>query len=86
VHFVGIHPVHRRRGVGKRLYEAFLEKGRMLGATRAKAITAVGNEGSAEFHVAMGFEVVEDANYAGPGRARLVFVKHDLRGPSYNEH
>ena len=37
-----VHPALWDRGVGKRLYEAFLEKGRMLGATRAKAITAVG--------------------------------------------
>lgn len=86
VHLVGIHPDHRRRGVGKRLYEVFLDRARMLGATRAKAITTVGNEGSLDFHRAMGFEVIEDANYAGPGRGRLVFVRHDLRGPSHNEH
>ncbi|MBX7194560.1 MAG: GNAT family N-acetyltransferase [Sandaracinaceae bacterium] len=85
VHIVGIHPDHRRRGVGKELYEAFLEQARLRGATRAKAITNVGNEGSVAFHRAMGFDVTEDANYAGPGRGRIVFVRHDLRGPSHNE-
>lgn len=86
VHLVGIHPDHRRRGVGKRLYEVFLDRARLLGATRAKAITTLGNEGSIAFHRALGFDVIEDANYAGPGRGRLVFVRHDLRGPTQNEH
>lgn len=85
IHLVGIHPDHRRRGVGKRLYEAFLAQAQLRGATRAKAITTVGNEGSLDFHRALGFEVIEDANYAGPGRGRVVFVRHDLRGPSHNE-
>ncbi len=85
IHLVGIHPDHRRRGVGKLLYEAFLEQSERRGATRAKAITNVGNEGSVDFHRALGFEVIEDANYAGPGRGRIVFVRHDLRGASHNE-
>lgn len=85
IHLVGIHPDHRRRGVGKLLYEAFLEQAERRGATRAKAITTVGNEGSVDFHRALGFEVIEDANYAGPGRGRIVFVRHDLRGASHNE-
>ncbi|MBN8615171.1 MAG: GNAT family N-acetyltransferase [Deltaproteobacteria bacterium] len=85
IHLVGIHPDHRRRGVGKLLYEAFLQQAERRGATRAKAITNVGNEGSVDFHRALGFEVIEDANYAGPGRGRIVFVRHDLRGASHNE-
>lgn len=75
VHLVGIHPDHRRRGVGKRLYEVFLERAKQAGAERAKAITNVGNEGSIEFHRALGFEVLEDADYAGPSRPRVVFTK-----------
>lgn len=86
VHLVGIHPDHRRHGVGKRLYEVFLERAAALGATRAKAITNVGNEGSVRFHEALGFEVTEDANYAGPGRARIVFVRESLPGHRQNEH
>lgn len=85
IHLVGIHPDHRRQGVGQRLYEAFVEQARLRGATRAKAITTLGNDGSIHFHRALGFEVIEDGNYAGPGRGRLVFVRHDLRGPSPNE-
>jgi hypothetical protein len=35
----------------------------------------VGNQGSVEFHRAMGFEIEEVADYAGPGRARYVFTR-----------
>lgn len=75
VHLVGIHPDHRRRGVGKRLYEVFVERAARAGAQRVKAITNVGNEGSIEFHRALGFAVENDPDYAGPGRARVVFTR-----------
>jgi len=75
VHFVGIDPAYRRRGVGKELYEVFADRCRAAGATRIKAITTVGNDGSVQFHEALGFAVAEEADYAGLGRARLVFKK-----------
>ena len=75
VHLVGIHPEYRRRGVGRLLYERFTEECRAAGCTRMKAITTVGYEGSIKFHVAMGWESSEVADYAGPGRARLVFAR-----------
>lgn len=75
VHLCGIHPDHRRRGVGKRLYEVFVERAARAGATRVKAITNVGNDGSIDFHRALGFTVESDPDYAGPGRARVVFVR-----------
>ena len=75
VHMVGIHPEHRRHGVGKRLYEAFFENARKASATRIKTIAVIGDERPVAFHRALGFEVIEDANYAGPSRARLVFMK-----------
>lgn len=75
VHLVGIHPDHRRRGVGKLLYDAFTSRARIAGAVRLKAITNVGNDGSVEFHRALGFDVEEESDYAGPGRARIVFRK-----------
>ena len=75
IHMVGIHPDHRRRGVGKLLYDAFAERARGAGAVRLKAITNVGNEGSIEFHRALGFDVIEDPDYAGGSRARIVFTK-----------
>ncbi|MFK7991802.1 MAG: N-acetyltransferase family protein [Sandaracinaceae bacterium] len=75
VHLVGIHPDHRRRGVGKQLYETFMERSRAAGADRLKAITTVGNEGSVRFHEALGFQTNERRDYAGPGRSRVVFEK-----------
>lgn len=75
VHLVGIHPEHRRRGVGKQLYDAFEERARDAGATRVKAITTVGNDGSVRFHEALGFRVHDEPDYAGPGRSRVVFEK-----------
>ncbi|MCB9615015.1 MAG: GNAT family N-acetyltransferase [Sandaracinus sp.] len=75
VHLVGIDPDFRRRRVGQSLYARFEERCRSEGVGRLKAIAAVGNDGSARFHEAMGFTVEEVAGYAGPGRARMVFTK-----------
>lgn len=75
IHLVGIHPDFRLRGVGKMLYSNFIERSRAAGATRLKAITSPGNDGSVRFHERLGFEVKEEPNYAGEGRARVVFTK-----------
>jgi len=75
VHLVGIHPDHRRRGVGKDLYEVFTQRCQKANAQSLKAITLVGNEGSTRFHEALGFEMEEAEDYAGPGRSRVVFSK-----------
>lgn len=75
VHLVGIHPNHRRRSVGKLLYMQFAERAKAAGASRIKAITTVGNEGSVRFHEALGFAVHEDGSYAGKGRGRIVFTR-----------
>ncbi len=75
VHLVGIDPGYRRRGVGKRLYESFTERMHGLGMRRMKAITTPGNQGSIEFHKALGYRVERVADYAGPGRDRYVFTR-----------
>lgn len=75
VHLVGIHPDHRRRGVGKRLYEQFTERCRAAGMKRIKSLAAEGHEGPTRFHASMGFECSRVTDYAGPGRTRLVFIK-----------
>lgn len=75
IHLVGIHPEFRRRGVGKGLYSRFTETCRSAGVSRLKTISAVGYEGPLAFHRALGFEIREDPDYAGPGRARVVFTK-----------
>ena len=75
VHLVGIHPDHRRHGVGKLLYSAFEGDCRRAGCARLKAITTLGNEGSVRFHLALGWSMAEVEDYAGPGRLRIVFTK-----------
>jgi GNAT superfamily N-acetyltransferase len=75
VHLVGIHPEHRRRGVGRLLYDRFTEDCRAAGCVRMKAITTPGNEGSIRFHVALGWNMQEIDDYAGPGRRRIVFTR-----------
>lgn len=73
VHLVGIHPDHRRHGVGKLLYAAFEDDCRAAGCRELKAITTLGNEASVRFHQAQGWTVNETEDYAGPGRMRIVF-------------
>jgi GNAT superfamily N-acetyltransferase len=75
VHLVGIHPDHRRKGVGRLLYQRFTEACSAVGCSKMKAITAVGNEGSIRFHVAQGWDSQEIDDYAGPSRRRIVFTK-----------
>jgi ribosomal protein S18 acetylase RimI-like enzyme len=75
VHLVGIHPDHRRRGVGRTLYDRFTKDCVEAQCSRMKAITTLGNEGSIRFHVAVGWDAREVEDYAGPGRKRMVFTK-----------
>jgi ribosomal protein S18 acetylase RimI-like enzyme len=75
VHLVGIDPSYRRRGVGKRLYQHFRESCQQGGLKELKAIGMVGHEGSSRFHTALGFSAREEPDYAGSGRARVVFTK-----------
>ena len=82
VHLVGIHPDHRRRGVGRLLYEVFEKDCRKAGVSRMKAITTIGNEGSQIFHQVLGWDMVEIDDYAGPGRPRIVFTKDLARSRS----
>ncbi|WP_307622798.1 GNAT family N-acetyltransferase [Streptomyces sp. V3I7] len=75
VHLVATRDDARGTGLGRRLYEAFTEAARAQGAVRLKAITAVGNEGSAAFHRSMGFDVSTVPDYNGPGQHRVVFTR-----------
>lgn len=77
VHMAGVAPELRRQGIGRRLYETFVEAARAHGRTVVRLITAPINTSSIAFHEALGFElerVLKD--FAGPGEDRLVFVKH----------
>ncbi|GHO48535.1 GNAT family N-acetyltransferase [Ktedonospora formicarum] len=86
IHFVGVHPGARGKGVGRSLYEHFFETVRQLDCTEVHAITSPVNRGSIEFHTSMGFEILPgDAevdgiavttNYDGLGSNRVQFRRY----------
>jgi ribosomal protein S18 acetylase RimI-like enzyme len=76
IHFVGVHPEHRRVGLGRALYERFFELARARGAREVLSITAPANTGSIAFHARLGFVASEPlSDYAGAGDHRTTFRK-----------
>jgi predicted GNAT superfamily acetyltransferase len=85
IHFVGVHPRERGRGLGRRLYEHFFAAVRARGCVRVRAITAPVNQDSVKFHRKIGFDVEPGdaeadgvpvvAGYDGDGNDRVRFVK-----------
>jgi len=66
VHMVGTSPGHRRRGLGRTLYERFLADVAERGIRRVTSVTWPGNRGSIAFHRALGFDAE-----VGPGTQNL---------------
>lgn len=85
IHFVGIHPGYRGRGLGQQLYGRFFAAARARGCTAVRCVTAPVNRASVAFHTRMGFAVERaDAevggvpctrDYDGPGQDRVLFVR-----------
>jgi ribosomal protein S18 acetylase RimI-like enzyme len=85
IHFVGIHPQHRKRGLGSQLYQLFFENIRARGCDSVRCVTSPINTGSVAFHRRMGFRIEKSdrerdgvpftADYDGPGQDRVCFVK-----------
>ena len=85
IHFVGVDPHYRGRGLGRSMYLKFFDVVQALGCMQVQSITSPSNKASIQFHLAMGFEVVKgdgvvDAvsvhkDYAGVGQHRVVFSK-----------
>ena len=85
IHFVGVHPAHRRRGLGEALYDRFFEAARGRGRTLVRCVTSPVNAGSIAFHRRMGFDIepgepgpggVEVArDYDGRGGDRVLFFR-----------
>ncbi len=83
IHFVGVSPEARGRGLGRLLYETFFERARARGCRFAEAITSPVNRGSIAFHRRMGFSLLPGdaevdgvpvaADHAGPGQPRVRF-------------
>ena len=84
VKFVGVRSSHRKRGVGRALYEYFIDVAKRQGSSELKAITSPNNKISIAFHQSLGMELLGEPNedgipvmrdYAGPGNDRMVFRK-----------
>lgn len=83
IHFVGIDPGYRRRGVGGRLYECFFAAARSHGRHTVRCVTAPLNRDSIAFHLRLGFAIESAADivdgvavardYDGPGADRVLF-------------
>jgi ribosomal protein S18 acetylase RimI-like enzyme len=73
VHFVGVDPARRGRGLGRALYERFFAA--VAPRTIVRAVTSPANERSVEFHRAIGFEIEGLAEeYDGAGEPRVLLV------------
>lgn len=95
IHFVGVDPEHRGKGLGRELYERFFALVAEQGRRTVGCVTSPANEDSIAFHRAMGFEVIQgDAfvhglaihtGFHGPGEDRVVFRRtiaaRDSQGP-----
>jgi ribosomal protein S18 acetylase RimI-like enzyme len=76
IHFAGVAPGARRRGLGRLLYEAFFRLARDDGRQVVSAVTSPRNAGSVAFHRSLGFSVTGPVpGYNGPGRDRIVFER-----------
>lgn len=86
IHFVGVDPGYRKRGIAEKLYHLFFDKGREFGCKRVSCVTSPVNKLSITFHRNLGFTIqpgnstLADAvpvtlNYDGPNEDRVRFTK-----------
>lgn len=84
IHFVGVRPDLRTKGLARALYEAFFAEASAAGCRRVNAITGPSNHRSQAFHTAMGFRTTGDTeidgvlawrDYDGPGEHRVGFTR-----------
>lgn len=76
IHFVGVHPGHRRGGLARALYERFFALAAADGRTVVRAVTAPVNARSIAFHSSLGFSVSDPLpGYDGPGDVKVRFER-----------
>jgi GNAT superfamily N-acetyltransferase len=85
VHFMGVHPNFRKKGIGTLLYERFFEICRNHGRNIIRACTSPVNRGSVEFHKRIGFQLEPGddeidglpvtSDYNRPGDHKVQFTK-----------
>jgi GNAT superfamily N-acetyltransferase len=76
IHFVGVHPAHRRGGTARDLYHRFFRLASDAGCAEVHAITGAINQVSISFHRRMGFTVGDPIDgYDGPGTSLVTFTR-----------
>jgi GNAT superfamily N-acetyltransferase len=85
IHFVGVHPDFRKKGIASALYRQFFKTAQELGRVRIRCVTSPVNQSSIAYHLHMGFEaepsetqtdgIPYHLNYDGAGEHRVCFVK-----------
>jgi GNAT superfamily N-acetyltransferase len=85
IHFVGVHPVFRKIGLARTLYQKFFDTVMNLGCRTVRCVTSPLNKASISFHRHMGFCVTDSArmiddtpvveDYDGKGEHRVLFYK-----------
>jgi predicted GNAT superfamily acetyltransferase len=85
IHFAGVHPGERGRGLGRQLYERFFEAARARECRLVRAVTAPVNRNSVKFHRRMGFDIEPSdtevdgipvtVGYDGDGQDRVRFTR-----------
>lgn len=85
VHFTGVNPDYRKRGLGVRLYQTLFAVVKQKGCDTVRLVTSPNNTNSIAFHTHIGFQieagtcningVAVSANYDGPGEDRVLFIK-----------
>jgi ribosomal protein S18 acetylase RimI-like enzyme len=76
IHFVGVDPGLRGRGLGAELYHRFADDVARAGARTVRAVTSPVNTPSIAFHRALGFAVGPvRPDYDGPGDDRVCFTR-----------
>ncbi len=86
IHFIGVHPDYRGRGLARQLYGQFMDIVRQRGCRTVHSVTSPINRTSIAFHQCMGFTIesgnkIVDGisvaeNYDGHGGDRVLFVKN----------
>ncbi|TLS38235.1 GNAT family N-acetyltransferase [Pseudalkalibacillus caeni] len=76
VHFIGVHPSYRKKGLAFDLYNRFFEAVKKKGCSKVRCVTSPVNKNSIAFHKKFGF-LVEPGN----GKSDGVSVTKNYDGP-----